>query len=688
MTVIDASQTTLTVNQALQQAVSMHCDGKLRDAELLCHSTTIVRPDHPGANRQQRRAAGKKLQPPGGMSGPAPAELAQLESLCAQNNFHEAETLARNLTGRFPTLGSAWKILSAVIQAQGRSHDSLAPARKAAQLLPDDPGVHSNLGVMLKDIGRYQEAIGSFRQALKINPASVEVLVNLGNTLKNMGDLNDAEVCYRQALELDPEHGDSELNLGCLLLESRRLEEAHKSLMRAITLNPASAEAYNNLGNTLKDLGRLDEALACYLRALDIRPDFLTAQSSMLFTMNYHSGMDSSRHLAEARRYGQMVTAKVGSRQFTSWRCQPDPARLRVGFVSGDLRNHPVGFFLEGLLAQINPATVELLAYTTTYLEDDLTTRVKPCFSHWKQLSGLDDESAARQIHKDGVHLLLDLSGHSAKNRLPVFAWKPAPVQASWLGYFATTGVEAIDYLLADSTSIPDTMRSQFTERVCYLPDTRLCFTVPHYDIPVSTLPALKNGFITFGCFQNLTKLSEQTLKLWGIIFSEIPNARLHLQTSQLDAASLRHFTLQRLNRHGIVPERVILHPAVSRESYLAAHAGIDLILDTQPYTGGTTTCEALWMGVPTISLAGNNMISRQGASLLHAAGLNGFIASSEVEYITTAITIANDIQRLAALRYGLRDYVQVSPLFDTQRFARNLEKAFWKMWNEAGLHS
>ena len=358
---------------------------------------------------------------------------------------------------------------------------------------------------------------------------------------------------------------------------------------------------------------------------------------------------------------------------------------LRIGLVSGDFRTHPVGFFLEGILANLNPARVELVAYSMSPQEDELTARLRPCFVAWNIIVGLSDEVAARKIHDDGIHILIDLTGHTASNRLPMFALKPAPVQVSWLGYFATTGLPAIDYLLADPVSVPETHRDHFTETVWYLPETRLCFTPPanRTGLELTPLPAVQNGYITFGCFQNLTKVNDAVLAAWGRIFFALPEARLRLQNSQMNCSTAREYLQQRLAQVGIMPKRVIMEGSVPREIYLAAYANVDIILDTFPYPGGTTTCEALWMGVPTLTLAGGTLLARQGASMLTCAGLEDWIASDEGDYVTRTLFHASDIHRLAQLRSGLRQKVLASPLFNARRFALHLEDALQNMWQQ-----
>ncbi|MGA8146137.1 MAG: hypothetical protein WB870_01000, partial [Gallionellaceae bacterium] len=390
-------------------------------------------------------------------------------------------------------------------------------------------------------------------------------------------------------------------------------------------------------------------------------------------------------YLAEARAYGAMVAGLA--KPYGAWPVSSDVRDgrpLRVGLVSGDLKAHPVGFFLEGIAASLNPARVELVAYVTGTQEDMVTTRIKRLFAAWNSLVGMSDADAARRIRDDGVHLLIDLAGHTAHNRLPLFAWKPAPVQVSWLGYWASTGVPGMDYLLADRVSVPQQQQAQFTETIWYLPDTRLCFTPPadSAKIPLSPLPMMRNGYITFGSFQKLGKINAGVLALWGRIFRALPNARLRLQNRQMNCPVAREQIRDQLASYGIAPERVAIEREVPREDYLAAHAEVDIILDTFPFPGGTTTCEALWMGVPTLTLAGATMLGRQGASMLACAGLDDWIASDEEDYVARAAFHAMDIERLAQLRMGLRERVKDSPLFDGARFAQNLEQALHEMWH------
>lgn len=644
---------------------------------------------HPGRNDPCPCGSGNKYKKCcAGKATVAPpqvpqAEIGQLIDLFHAKRYAEVESRASLLLQRNPDFGKAWKMLGAALGVQGK--DALSALQKAAQLLPNDADAHYNLGRAWQECGQLDGAVVCYRQALAIEPKYVVAHNNLGQVLRELGQQDAAAASFQRALKIKPDYAEAHYNLGNALQYLGQLPAALVSYRKALALKPYFPLAQNNMGNALKELGDFDAALACYRRALELDPGYFEAQGNILFALNF-SACRTTSYLDEARQYGRMVAWKAGE-HYASWRCETEPKRLRVGLVSGDLRNHPVGYFLESLLAQFDPSRIEIFAYPTNPRAnpktDELSTRIQPYFADWKPLHGKSDAEAAQLIHADGVHILLDLSGHTRHSRLPVFAWKPAPVQASWLGYFATTGVAEMDYLLADEVGVPEAQRENFTESLCYLPDTRLCFTPPKFDLPVAPLPALANRYLTFGCFQRVDKIGEPVLAVWGKIFAALPHARLRLASKLLgDPAATAQFT-QRLQQHGIAPSRVALHGAISREAYLAAHAEVDVILDTFPYPGGTTTCEALWMGVPTLTLAGDTLLARQGASLLTAASLSDWVATSEAEYVEKTMQLTSDLPKLAALRASLREQMLASPLCNASRFAHNFEAALWEMWRQ-----
>jgi len=640
----------------------------------------------------------------------------------------EAEESFRRALEIDPTLAEAHGDLGSTLHAQDQLDEAELSFRRALQIRPAYAEAHCNLGIVLAALGRIEEAEASYLQALSIAPGCLAALSNLGNCLTNQGRLEEGELSYRRALQIKPDFAEAHYSLGILFTNSGRLAEAETSFRQALQSKPDYAEAHsylghtlalqdrleeaeancrhalqikpdyayahNNLGNVLKDLGRLVEAEASYRRALQIMPGYTEAHSNLLFTLNYDDTRSSAYCLEEARAYGQTVKASAAGR-LPDQPCEAalnhviehSPDRLRVGLVSGDLMSHPVGYFLESVLAQLDPVRVQLIAFPTQHKTDELSVRIRPHFAKWKPLGGLSDDMATRAIREEGVHVLLDLSGHTAHNRLPVFARKPAPVLASWLGYFATTGLTQMDYLIADPWVLPETDEAYFTERIWRMPETRLCFSAPHVDVPVSPLPALANGYLTFACFNNLTKINDRVVGLWAQVLAAVAGSRLLLKAKQLREVSVRQSIVERFAAYGVDADRLILEGPVQRTDYLAAYRRVDFALDPFPFTGGTTSAESLWMGVPVLTLAGDRLVSRQGVGLLMNAGLPAWIATDADDFISRAFMHAGDLDGLAAIRQGLRQKVLASPLFDAPRFARNLESALWGMWTHRHDH-
>ncbi|MBR0565935.1 tetratricopeptide repeat protein [Azoarcus sp. L1K30] len=631
--------------------------------------------------------------------------------------FGELETYALELTVRYPQFAPAWKALGLSLHAQGKLEDAANALQRGLELTPEDAEGHNNLGVVFQALGWWQEAERCYRMAARVQPGFAGAHRNLGLMLRDHARHAEAEACFRTLIGLAPDDAVAQSNLGLVFAMQGRFPEAEVCYRKALALRPDFAECLSLLAHVHKEMGRLDvaesgfrqalkldpslagaveglgslslasgdpkAAIQLFRQAVEMNPDRLDTLSCLLFALNYSSAEQSETALQEASRYGARLSAGV-ARVYRDWPLDPEPARLRVGFVSGDLRQHPVGYFLEGILPVLDRARLELIAYSTQSESDVLTEQLKSSFSAWHSLAGLDDDAAATRIRADGVHVLIDLSGHTAHNRLGVFVRKAAPVQVSWPGYFATTGVPGMDWFIADRTTVPEPHQAFFSEKVWYLPETRLCFTPPVDAPQVAPLPMLGKAAPTFGCFQNLTKVTDEVLRLWAKVLDAVPGAGLRLQSHQLKDASGITRVRERLVACGIDPLRVTFHPPCRRREYLAAHAEVDFILDTFPYTGGTTTCEALWMGVPTLTLAGETLIARQGASIMEAAGLSGWIAESPQDYLDKAVALAADVDGLTKLRQGLRERLLRTTLFDTPRFARHLEDALWAMWRQA----
>jgi predicted O-linked N-acetylglucosamine transferase (SPINDLY family) len=502
----------------------------------------------------------------------------------------------------------------------------------------------------------------------------------LGGALYMQG--KDALPTFEKAAALLPGDAETHFNLGVAQRNSGQLNGAVASYRWALAINPDYAEAHSNLGNVLKDLGQLDHAVRSYRRALELKPADVIALGNLLSCRNY-AGHPASIGLVEARHFGELVARQA--RPYATWPNVPDPARgLNIGLVSGDFREHAAGFFMQSVLQTLAlhaSGRLKFFAYSNHSRTDAVTARIKTCCHNWRSVVGLSDQHLAQQIRDDGIDILFDLSGHTAHNRLPMFAWKPAPVQVSWLGYFATTGVSAIDYLIADPWTLPVTDESNFTEKIWRLPETRMCFTPPDSDVAVSSLPALTTGHITFGCFNNLAKMNDAVVALWSRILLAQPNSHLFLKANQLAEPAVRNSVAERFGAHGIGLSRLVLEGPESRAKYLAAYQRVDIALDPFPYPGGATSVEALWMAVPVLTMAGDRFLSRQGVGLLMNAGLPEWIATDPDDYVARAEFHARDLSKLAELRSRLRSQVLASPIFDAPRFARHFEFALRQMW-------
>ena len=561
----------------------------------------------------------------------------------------------------------------------GRFEEAIACFDAAIAMAGDYAQALNNRGNALKDLRRFDEALASFEKAIAVQPDYAEAYNNKGNLLKDAARLNGALASYDQAISLRPDYAEAHSNRGNVFRSLRRFDEALASYEKAILLQPRHPEALNNRANTLKDLRRFDEALASYQKAIEAEPRFFYAHSNLLFTLNYLEKVSVDARVQEARRFG-VNAARQTKDKFCSWKSGAPVGKLRIGFVSGDFRAHPVGYFLESVLSSLDQSRFELIAYSSNDVCDDITMRLKEKFVSYKSLVGKFDAECARLIHDDGVQILIDLSGHTAFNRLLVFAFKPAPVQVSWLGYFATTGVAEMDYILGDPWVTPVGEEHHFTEKIKRLPETYFCFTPPVHEIAIDDLPALKNGYVTFGCFNNFSKINESVISLWAQVLLAVEGSRLFLKAGQLDDARTVRETIALFETLGVSSDRLMLEGQTSRLDNFKAYNKVDIALDPFPYPGGTTSVEGLWMGVPVITKKGNCFVSHNGETIAHNSGQSDWIACDEHDYLGKAVRFSADLQSLAKLRNGLRRQVLAAPLFDAPRFARHFEEAMFEI--------
>jgi predicted O-linked N-acetylglucosamine transferase (SPINDLY family) len=506
---------------------------------------------------------------------------------------------------------------------------------------------------------------------------------NLGNAYRESGDHVKAEASYRKAIAIEPGYAMAHNNLGNLLLENKRTNEAITSLGKATSLHPGYAIAHYNLGNALKFQGSLEEALASYRKALSLDPRNSSAHSILLFLMHYfaqYSGKDI--YLESLRWARQHADILLPARQVYA-NSRDLGRKLRIGYMSPDFRTHSVAYFIEPVIQAHNRNNVAVYCYANVKKPDPTTQRLQEEADYWRNIFGLSDAAVADRIRNDAIDILVDLAGHTPKNRLLVFARRPAPVQVTWLGYPNTTGMAAMDYRLTDAIADPagaaDTLHSEELTRLehgflCYQPDA----SAPE----VAPAPFLKHGYVTFGSFNNIAKVTPEVIKLWAEILQRTPRSRLLIKSKPLADPDNRKRFQRLFVERGIAADRLELHGWLpTKEGHLELYKRIDIGLDPFPYNGTTTTCEALWMGVPVVTLLGERHSGRVGASIMHWAGLDELVAESPEKYQDLAVSMAKDYGGMQNLRKGLRKQVRQSRLMDRQNFTDILEATYRNIW-------
>jgi len=529
--------------------------------------------------------------------------------------------------------------------------------------------------------GRLQEAQSAFLAVLERAPASYDALAGMTELAERAGDAEAALHYGNTLVMLHPDDARAHFALGGFLGRQFEFARSRASYRRAVELDPAAAGAWNNLGNVEKYLGNLREAIACYDRAVACDPGNARLHSNVLIALHYDPSLSHEELFARHKAWAERHAARFYPRERT-WPNTRDPERrLRLGYVSEGFDGRIVGHFLRDVLRFHDRQQVTTYAYSGTRRADDITAELRKSFDHWREIRALDDDAVAAQVERDEIDILVDLDGHAPDARPLVFARKPAPLAIAWLNYFDTTGMATVDYVLTDPYTTPADSPQRFTEQLLRLPDTRFCYApVPHAPA-VAPLPAASGGLFTFGSFNRYDKLGPGVLDCWAEILRRVPRSRLIVKNSAIAIAQTRDELSRQFAARGIASNRVELRSRSPHAAMLAEYADIDLGLDTFPYNGGLTTCEALWMGVPMVAIEEERMISRQTTAMLRQVGGEDFIARTRDEYVTLAVQWAGETGRLAAVRASLRERMRVSPLCDGERFTRNLEAALRGVW-------
>jgi protein O-GlcNAc transferase len=582
--------------------------------------------------------------------------------------------------------------LGLAMHDKGDLDAAVACYRKALGLKPDYAEAHNNLGRTLERQRKLGEATASYEKALAIKPDFAEAHNNLGNVFDRQGDLDKAIARYRKAIALKPDYAEAHSNLGNALRDSGRTGEGISCFRRALKLKPDFEDVYSNLGNALRDQGKLSEAIACYRKALELKPDFDVAYDNLLFALQYDPTCSPSELLEEHRRFAERFEVPLEPLRQAFGNTREPGRRLKVGYVSADFHGHSVAYFIEPVLANHDKSRVEVFCYYNRSARDEVTERLAAHADHWVPCVGMTDDQLAARIRADGIDILVDLAGHTAGNRLLVFARKPAPVQVTWLGYPCTTGLKAVDYRITDKYAEPEGMTEHLNVEKLWRLDGMFCVYRPcaakperrhSPELAVRQTPAMGNGYITFGSINNIAKITPAVVAAWARILHAVAGARLLLEAPGFDGGDMRADFEARFAAHGITRDRLALIERKPAQQYVLYHR-IDIALDPFPCNGGTTTCDALWMGVPVIALAGSTFVSRMGVTMVDNIGHPEWAAQDEDAYIGKASELAQDVNLLNAIRLGLRKEAEHSALMDEASFSRNLEAAYrgmWKAW-------
>jgi len=575
---------------------------------------------------------------------PSQTDKQALVNAFQQKNYEQGEAHARAMVQRYPDSGFAWKALGTMLQPQGKKDEALEAKKHAVHLAPGDAEGLCNLGRAHFELGQIAESIAVFLATVAVKPDYAEAFNNLGLAFNANGQLDEAHTCFN----------------------------------RAIALQPDFAEAYNNLSGIFNAHGLIDEAIDALQHAIAAKPDHHVAFDNLLFALNYDPDKTAeaifARYQDFDRRFGQPHRA--------DWLPHGNPPsagrRLKVGYVSPDFKHHACSFFMEPLLAHHDARLVDVYAYAELTQEDDSTQRYKHYAEHWVPTRGMTDAALAKRIRADGIDILVDLAGHTAGNRLGVFALKPAPVSMSWMGYGYTTGLQAIDYYLTDAASAPAGCEPLFSEELWRLPGSYTAYRAPTTMGDVSPLPALERGYVTLGTLTRGVRINHRTIRVWAAILLRLPTARIVIDSSSFRDVAVQQAAIDRFVAHGIAPER--LHIGYNSPPWDVLR-GIDIGLDCFPHNSGTTLFESLYMGLPFVSLAGRPSVGRIGSAILHGVGHPEWIAESEDDYVEKVLALARDLPALARQRATLRAQMQASPLMDEAGFARTVEAAYQNMF-------
>jgi protein O-GlcNAc transferase len=683
---------------AFDQAIAHHQAGRLREAEALYRQVAAHQPtdfkahsnlgsvlhamgqvDEAIASFRQAIALNPKLPGPNCNFGVA---------LRAKGQLAESIAAYRRAIALDPGYAEAHFNLANALGASGKIQESIDAYQQAIAIKPDYSQAHSNLGISLEECGSREQAIACYQRAIALNPNYAQAYNNLGGALRDAGQHDDAIANYRKAIALKPDYAQAYYNLGNALRSNGQPDEAIASYRLAISQKPNYPQAYNNLGNSLKDTGQSDSAIAAYRQAMALAPEVPEYHSNLILSMHYKIGCGPREIGQELESWNLRFAEPLRKFIRPHSNERATERRLRVGYLSADFAEHVVGQQLLPLLQNHDREKFEITCYSQVRRPDPMTARFNEHADLWRSIVACSDEEVDQQIREDRIDILVDLALHSANNRLPIFARKPAPVQISYLGYCGTTGIAAMDYRFSDRyLDPPDNDLSCYTEKTVWLPRTYWCYQPWEGAAEPAKPPSLKNGYVTFGCLNNFAKISPSAIKLWARILATTPNSHIILHAP---VGKHRDDVTEQFRRGGVQADRVTFVGQQPWTQYTQKYSEIDIALDPFPYGGGITTCDALWMGVPVVSLSGHTAVGRGGRSILSILGLSDLVAFTPDQYLQIAHELAGSSERINHLRKSLRARLLSSPLMDAKAFTSDVEMAYrniWRAWCETAIN-
>ena len=596
----------------------------------------------------------------------------------------KGEKLCRQILNKNPNYPDALHYLGVALYQQGLMKE--AADYMSQSVLKDSQRGNwlNNFGMVLVELGQLDDALKMYNQAAALGVDSAELYCNVGSLLLRGKQFKKAEGYFHEALKRDSKNVDALQGLGISLKAQDRIDLAVEALIAALELKPDNPAALHSLGAALMFQGRIDQAIDCFREVLNLQPDNVEAHSTLIMALNYSAKTNGQMIYSECLKFSEQFETPLQDKIIPLENDVTPTRKLRIGYVSADLYSHPVAFFIEPLLALHNKKELEVACYYNNYIHDEVTQRLREASDYWVDCAGMPDEDLAEKIRSDRVDILVDLSGHTAGNRLLTFARKPAPIQVTYMGFPCTTGLTAMDYRITDSYVDPpeltESIHSETLLRLPWLAQYREDEASPD----VSEAPAVKNGYVTFAVFSSFQKLSEKALDLWCEILRQMVDARLMISVPDAEDDAMNAYVLEMFSSRSIDTNRIKILKIVPRQEYMESHAEVDILLNSIPYSGGTTICNSLWMGVPVISLSGDYPAARGGGAVLSAAGLGELIANTPEEYVRLSVELASDIPKLSKLRMSMRETIRCSRLHDYHGVVSNIESCYrdvWKKW-------